>query len=462
MNFYNPFLPFLSLQTMHNNTLETPLPNQNSFGFHPNLMVAAPSSLNKKRSLNPQSGINLDNDDIMAWEPIKKVKPNENIGNLNVLNLMMGNQTNRENLFINNLGFGYNKTEKEIIDLEAKDPCLTLENFINNSTDKPSSVFNPYIFNTFNSNSFPNISNKRNLSSPLAQHESILQNFNLLEGPSTEGLLLLELYKQTQLSHLFQHLNHKDQVLSQLVSLNPIQQIDKFPNQLNLLQVSQQELIKNTSIKKKEIIVIDEEDSTCQTTPQSKQGNSKQIEFDPNFKKNQEKEFLPFIKSETNTGWSRINHDTSKNFEEIKFKQKTLATKLNNLLDNEIEKEIFESMIATESTCTPQSNGVPNKNDIYADIPHFELTDIREERKIRKPKLIWNPNSADAETLRKGFDPIKKIVGIEITDEIKVIGALKEYNMNLEITYEKIKRNKAFYKSHFRVQRTLRSVNLLH
>ena len=45
---------------------------------------------------------------------------------------------------------------------------------------------------------------------------------------------------------------------------------------------------------------------------------------------------------------------------------------------------------------------------------------------------------------------------MQITSELKLIETLRKYNMNPQEAYEKIKRNKASYKIHFKVQKLKR------
>jgi len=464
MNFYNPLLPFSNPQTLHNNMPKITTSSQLSPNFQSNL---APRlvSLNKKRNLNPQNIINLDSTDLVTWEPSKKVKPNENFGGLNIFNLMDYQKNNDNSLLLDNLGFGMNKKRIEIIDLEI-DNTFVLGNPVNNLANKVSPCFNSQFVNPFNSNSFPNVSNHWNLSTSFAQQDSLLKNLNLLRSPSAQDLLLLELRKQTGSVNLLQQLNHRDQVLSQLMNFNPEIHSDQINNQLNLFKASRQEFGFNiTSTPKKEIIIIDEEDSPHQINSQSKEVNLNQVDHESKISTKIAKESnSPLVKLEP-VAKCQENKNGFKNLDSVKLEQKVLAKKLNNLLDKEIKKDIFEPIMSspeTQATCTPQNSEISNQKNIYADIPAFDLINSLEDRKLRKPKLVWDPNTKNAETYRKGFDSIQKTVGIEITNEIKVIEALNEYGMNLEIACEKIKRNKAFYKNHFRVQRSLRSINHLH
>jgi len=81
------------------------------------------------------------------------------------------------------------------------------------------------------------------------------------------------------------------------------------------------------------------------------------------------------------------------------------------------------------------------------------LLEDPQSRLPRRMKFQWDPCEISQEKFAKFFGEVERAVGLEITNEEKVIQTLKQYNMSQEETLEKIRRNKAHYKNYFRVQK---------
>lgn len=92
-----------------------------------------------------------------------------------------------------------------------------------------------------------------------------------------------------------------------------------------------------------------------------------------------------------------------------------------------------------------------NVMEYTAKLPSFDLTCLKSQKiKSRKIKPVWNPESNLLEEWRT---KIGRAVGLDITNEEKVLKTMKEFDMKIEVAMDKIKRNRAQYKTYFRVQK---------
>jgi len=97
---------------------------------------------------------------------------------------------------------------------------------------------------------------------------------------------------------------------------------------------------------------------------------------------------------------------------------------------------------------------VSEKEMQYATLPPFKLSAVNSrQRKVKKINPVWTPTSLVPGTFENWVSQIGRAVGLEITNEEKVITTMKNFDMNIEVALEKIKRNKAQYKDYFRVKK---------
>ena len=475
MNYYNPLSSLLSnyqpLLTPPMQTVPQRQPNlANPFN---SLAYGAAASLNQKRHFDSLGEVTMNDLEALMYGATKKIKPNQGI-DANTINLLRNMNEMNNNPLASRNAFVPNKKPREVINLEDDDDVIPLSNpldFYRSQQALPSvnlqatNISNPnYLTNLLNQNN-PLWGNQYNSLSSA----NLLQNFNSSwNRPSFQELALMEQLKQNQNAQLLQQLMAQQQQQS---FIPPVQN-DLLASQINMLRASKQNSslsVETQPTVKNNFITIDEDESIPQEKPTKKVND---VGFRLHTDKTPSKSFSGF----------QLRQSPVKKTQEMAIKteipQEKPAVKTVTKLEAEPQEQIIkgdstesvttqanslwiENEVSVEAPGSPASETSEYANtDIYAVIPEFELIEPNLERRVRKPKLVWNPDSEEAKVYRESAENIEKIVAMQITSETKLIETLRKYNMNPQEAYEKIKRNKASYKIYFKVQRQKRGDNL--
>lgn len=122
------------------------------------------------------------------------------------------------------------------------------------------------------------------------------------------------------------------------------------------------------------------------------------------------------------------------------------------------EQKLIQSQICLLNKATDSNKVKANKIERHAKLPPFQLSLVKQQkRKIKPLKLVWNPDSIEENNTEGWMSRISQAVGIEVTNEEKVVKTLINFGMDIETALENVKRNKAFYKNYFRVKNAPRS-----
>jgi len=431
------------------------------------LAYGAAASLNQKRHFDSLGEVNMSDLEALMYGATKKIKPSQgpNTIDANTINLLRNMNEMNNNPLASRNAFVPNKKAREVINLEDDDDVIPISNpldFYRSQQALPS--VNLHATNISNPNYLTNLLNQNN---PLWGNQynslssaNLLQNFNSQwNRPSFQELAMMEQLKQTQNAQLLQQLMNQQQQ-----SFIPPVQNDLLASQINMLRASKQNSALSSETQptaRNNFITIDEDEVAPQEKPTKKvtdvgfrltnktpikpssagfQLRQSPVKKTPEIPQEIEKE-KPAVKT------------VAKLEPEPQEQTESVTTQANSLwIENEVSLE------APESPASETSEYV--NTDIYAVIPEFELIEPNPERRVRKPKQVWNPESEEAKIYRESAENIEKIVAMQITSETKLIETLRKYNMNLTETYEKIKRNKASYKLYFKVQRQKRGDNL--
>ena len=138
------------------------------------------------------------------------------------------------------------------------------------------------------------------------------------------------------------------------------------------------------------------------------------------------------------------------------------------ILQNLDQTKSSQTEYCAQTTFLEKSKTVSDNNDEevtrtpigylhQATIPPFDEGTEQEQKRSRVVKYVWNPESADSDKILQDLKKISEAIAETRPIEEKAIKLLRKFDMDVEKVVEEIKRNEAYYRNYFSInRRTLR------
>jgi len=320
------------------------------------------------------------------------------------------------------------------------DDCIFLGSVPKNQTIAPNCSTSNQSIDFANQGALLNLLTQQSFSGPQIDTSSLLSAFLQTTTP-----LDISMYAKNNIQYDSWNQMQINPLLEQQLNQDQAKQISCASTQSGSLAASRNSTSSKV-LKNQEAILIDD-GVVYQTTPSRRFEEASLSDAELKLNKKERdlkvKSRQKSIKNRTNLGLCLNKEDGVKQRLVIDYNYKSSQVDEQSIVIESIDTDISSEK---EFNCSKQ-------NTEYAVIPAFEMFDSPGNRNKRNIKSVWAPCSIGLDNYTSYHKKIEEAVGMEITNEEKVIQTLKDYNMSLRDACDTLRRNKANSKHFFKVQK---------